>query len=219
MLKKGSKGSEVKALQSFLGIAADGDFGNITEQALKNWQQQNGLVADGIAGEKTLTKMGLLVDTAPVASGVLATETIATAVTQLGVEESPRGSNAGPVVEQYLKSVGLGKGNAWCMAFVYWCTQQAAAKTGIVNPLKKTAGVMAQWNERPALRKSVPQAGDVFIIDHGAGKGHTGFVEKILANGTFQTIEGNTNDEGSREGYEVCRRTRKTNSCKGFLRL
>jgi len=26
--------------------------------------------------------------------------------------------------------------------------------------------------------------------------------------GTIQTIEGNTNDEGSREGYEVCRRTR-----------
>ena len=204
-----------------MGIAVDGDFGSITEQALKNWQQNNNLVADGIAGEKTLTKMGLFLaaEPAPSSSGALASETIAIAATQLGVEEIPRGSNAGEDVEKYLKSVGLGKGNAWCMAFVYWCTQQASAKTGIANPLKKTAGVMAQWNERPALRKSAPQAGDVFILDHGAGKGHTGFVEKVLANGTFQTIEGNTNDEGSREGYEVCRRVRKTISCKGFLRL
>jgi hypothetical protein len=38
---------------------------------------------------------------------------------------------------------------------------------------------------------------------------HTGIVIDIdIVKGTFYTIEGNTNDEGNREGYEVCKRTR-----------
>jgi len=36
---------------------------------------------------------------------------------------------------------------------------------------------------------------------------HTGLVLSI-APSAFETIEGNTNDSGDREGYEVCRRTR-----------
>ena len=41
------------------------------------------------------------------------------AQSQNGVQEVPRNSNAGAAVESYLKSVGLGKGYSWCMAFVY----------------------------------------------------------------------------------------------------
>ena len=53
--------------------------------------------------------------------------------------------------------------------------------------------------------------------------GHIGFVTKVdLVNKTFETIEGNSNDEGSREGYEVAHRTgklsRKFSSVKGFIR-
>ena len=36
---------------------------------------------------------------------------------------------------------------------------------------------------------------------------HTGIVTEV-GDGWFRTIEGNTNDEGSREGYEACARTR-----------
>lgn len=149
----------------------------------------------------------------------LANELIQTATRQVGVRENPKGSNSGAEVNIYLKSVGLHPGNAWCMAFVYWCCAQAATKTNSPNPLKKTAGVLDQWNARPHLRVTTPQPGDVFILDHGGGKGHTGIVESVRTDGTIRTIEGNTNDEGSREGYEVCRRIRKINSCKGFLRV
>lgn len=149
----------------------------------------------------------------------LADETIKIATTQLGVQEVPKGSNAGPQVEQYLKSVGLSKGYAWCMAFVFWCVSEASRKKGIVNPLKKTAGVSNQWNLSVLLHQTVPQAGDVFIMEFGHGEGHTGLVEKVLPNNMIQTIEGNTNTDGSREGYEVCRRTRTISSCKGFLRI
>ena len=57
VLKKGSKGEDVKVLQSYLDITADGDFGPGTERALKEWQSANGLVADGIAGPATFAKL------------------------------------------------------------------------------------------------------------------------------------------------------------------
>jgi putative chitinase len=56
-VKKGSRGSTVKALQEKLGLSADGAFGPGTERALKEWQSANGLVADGIAGPATLQKL------------------------------------------------------------------------------------------------------------------------------------------------------------------
>jgi hypothetical protein len=39
---------------------------------------------------------------------------------------------------------------------------------------------------------------------------HTGVVIG-LAGDTFETIEGNTNDSGDHDGFEVCRRTRRIN--------
>jgi hypothetical protein len=59
VLKIGSRGKEVKELQEFLEIKADGDFGPKTEVAVKQWQKENGLVADGIVGPKTWDTMGL----------------------------------------------------------------------------------------------------------------------------------------------------------------
>jgi putative chitinase len=57
VLRKGSKGDLVKKMQAALGIGADGDFGQGTENALKKWQARNGLTADGVAGPKTLAKL------------------------------------------------------------------------------------------------------------------------------------------------------------------
>ena len=59
ILKKGSKGEEVKQLQAKLGLTADGVFGPGTEKQLKAWQTKNGLTADGIAGPATLAKLGV----------------------------------------------------------------------------------------------------------------------------------------------------------------
>lgn len=57
LLKKGSKGEEVKKVQQKLGLPADGDFGAKTEEAVKNWQSKNGLSPDGIIGDNTWGKM------------------------------------------------------------------------------------------------------------------------------------------------------------------
>lgn len=64
-LKKGCTGIDVRALQTLLigygyscgAFGADGDFGRATEGAVKQFQEDNGLEADGIVGIKTWTKM------------------------------------------------------------------------------------------------------------------------------------------------------------------
>lgn len=58
-LKKGSRGEEVKTLQSKLNLIADGIFGPITEEAVKDFQKKNGLTVDGIVGPKTWEKLGV----------------------------------------------------------------------------------------------------------------------------------------------------------------
>lgn len=136
------------------------------------------------------------------------------AIKEIGVEEVPRGSNWGDGVKKYLNSVGINFPASWCMAFVYYCCTQAGVKH-----LVKTGGVLAQWNKVAAAYKSqTPSVGCIFIMDYGKGLGHTGFVERIEGD-TLHTIEGNTNDSGSREGYEVCRRQRKISQCKGFIKV
>lgn len=57
LLKVGSKGDDVKKLQTKLGLTADGSFGPGTEKAVKEWQAKNGLTADGIVGDATWNKM------------------------------------------------------------------------------------------------------------------------------------------------------------------
>ena len=57
ILKIGSKGEDVKKIQSKLGLNADGVFGPGTEKAIKKWQTDNHLDADGIVGEGTWSKM------------------------------------------------------------------------------------------------------------------------------------------------------------------
>lgn len=52
-LKKGSKGDEVKQLQSLLELTQDGIFGSATESAVKSFQSSHGLVVDGIVGSNT----------------------------------------------------------------------------------------------------------------------------------------------------------------------
>jgi len=59
ILRKGSKGQQVKELQEFLGIPADGHFGSQTEKAVVVWQNKNNLIGDGVVGPKTWEAMEL----------------------------------------------------------------------------------------------------------------------------------------------------------------
>ena len=57
LLKIGSKGEDVKKLQSKLGLGADGIFGKDTEEAIKSFQLKNELTPDGLVGEGTWNKL------------------------------------------------------------------------------------------------------------------------------------------------------------------
>jgi hypothetical protein len=52
-------GSTVTALQSALGLSADGIYGPQTRRAVRRFQRAHGLVVDGIAGPATLGALGI----------------------------------------------------------------------------------------------------------------------------------------------------------------
>ena len=63
--KYGSRGSEVRTIQDklkrwgYYNGSVDGIYGTQTLNAVKKFQQKNGLTVDGIAGPKTLSAMGI----------------------------------------------------------------------------------------------------------------------------------------------------------------
>lgn len=140
------------------------------------------------------------------------------AVSQIGKQEVPLGSNRGEDVEKYLRSVGLGGGYPWCMAFVYWCVNEAAKEQGVKNPLYKTGGVLLQLQKSKSRSSKTPTVGSIFIMDYGNGMGHTGIVERIEGN-FVHTIEGNTNGSGSRVGGIVMRQKRSISKIRAFINI
>lgn len=66
-VRRGSRGAYVELLQTALIRAgypmdADGKFGSITEQAVKDFQQKHGLTADGICGKNTWAALDPYID-------------------------------------------------------------------------------------------------------------------------------------------------------------
>lgn len=57
LYKIGSRGEGVRQIQKALHLIADGIFGKLTEEAVKNFQMRNGLKPDGIVGPATLAKL------------------------------------------------------------------------------------------------------------------------------------------------------------------
>lgn len=146
------------------------------------------------------------------------------AIKEIGKEEIPHGSNWGVNVQKYLATVGITFPASWCMAFVYWCVEQAANELKVPNPLFKSGGVMEVWNHMPTKRLTVANVGAIFIMDFHNGHGHTGFVKNkspLLTVPKILTVEGNSNENGSADGYEVCSRPqgRFMSTIKGYIHL
>ena len=236
----------VKALQQRLNesgcgpIDVDGDFGQQTQRAVKLFQARfpdadgTPLKVDGEVGSITWSRLfgSPTVPVTNVATSDLLAKALEVARTQIGVMEQPAGSNRGPEVDAYATCCGLNPAGrfAWCATFVYWCFNEAAQKLNRRTPVVKTGGVLAHWNKagqqgvtrittrNAANNPSLVKPGHIFIMDFGGGAGHTGFVEQVNG-GKLITIEGNTNDGGSREGVGVFRRSQRklVHINKGFI--
>lgn len=139
--------------------------------------------------------------------GPLATRALVHASANVGQQENPIGSNWGFPVSKWLGEVGIHFAAEWCMAFVYSMFNEAATDMSITNPLVKTGGCLYAWANAPSNHQTTPEPGDIFIMDFGNGAGHTGIIESIEGS-VLTTIEGNSNSDGSRLGWEVVRHQR-----------
>jgi hypothetical protein len=218
---------------------SNGSFGPKMERAVKLFQARNvdstglPLKQDGEVGSVTWAAL-FGSDTVPTrteaASPLLAAALRIAAVQEANhVREVPRNSNRGPEVDKFLQCANCPPGNAWCCAFVYWSMNEAAKELGRKNPMVKTAGCLDHWQRataKGATRFTTSRAlanlelvhpGLIFVMDHGGGFGHTGFVEKVDG-GILTTLEGNTDASKTREGGGVYRLSRKIAEVnKGFI--
>ena len=137
---------------------------------------------------------------------------------QIGVREAT-GKNDGKEVEMYLRSANLGKGYAWCAAFVKWCFNQC----GIFPPINAYSPTCHNRNNIVMMQgqfRKPGQSGDVFTIWNVRLKriAHTGFFHRQVNATIYETVEGNTNDGGSRDGDGVYKRRRSIHSTYSITR-
>lgn len=78
LTRAGDSGSTVSAVQSALGVPADGVYGPVTKAAVTDFQGANGLLVDGIVGPETLAALGIGNGAAPTHSAGGAGEAAAT---------------------------------------------------------------------------------------------------------------------------------------------
>ncbi len=218
----------------FGSFEGTGVFGSKTKAVVKQFQAThrddmgNALEVDGKVGAITWAVLfGTVSVPASIdAPNIMLTQAIQIARSQVGVMEDPPGSNRGAEVNKYLHSVDCPPGSYWCAGFVYWCFKEAARNLNRENPLYKTGGCLMHWNNsqgkkirgaEAANNPSLVKPGQVFIIDHGSGMGHTGIIEKAEG-GFIHTIEGNSNPTGSSNGIGVFQLQRKIVKInKGFI--
>lgn len=140
-----------------------------------------------------------------------------TFVGEVGVVEVG-GDNTGERVEEYLAVTGLDAGFAWCGAFVSW----GFSMHKVVNPRSAWSpdwfpdssvvykrGAITDCADCTDLNSTDWKAVDVIgIWFQSKGRiAHVGVIDKLDGEYVI-TIEGNTNDEGSREGDGVLRKRR-----------
>jgi hypothetical protein len=118
------------------------------------------------------------------------------------------GNNKGTRVKEYLASVNLPEGYAWCAAFINWVFDKANVKHTI------TAWSPTSYNKKDVIYtdgefKNTFSKNDVLVMSLSYDKfkkdktrykaiGHTGIVKQMRTK-SVDTWEGNTNDAGTRD--------------------
>jgi hypothetical protein len=119
---------------------------------------------------------------------------------EVGVTEQPPGSNDAPRIAQYRQAtVGSGVG-PWCAYFTSWAAREAGVPLGDAGQGFGRVDDVWAWAERsgkaiPAAGAQ-PQPGDLIVWDE-----HIGVVESVGADGSVNTIEGNSSDSVARRSY------------------
>jgi peptidoglycan hydrolase-like protein with peptidoglycan-binding domain len=211
-------------------VNIDGDFGPATETAVKRYQKNKGLSQTGIVDMPLFQKLSEPLQKAfTTPSGVQSLRDRIIKIANNHLDQKPfeviidNQNNSGPWVRSYMNGLE-GTPMLWCMGFVQTIIDQAASEMGkdfrkimpvsiscdeVANHGKAKGHFIprATWRANPKLAKP----GDIFLLfDPNPDKlwFHTGIISKVLANDTIETIEGNTNINGSNNGIGVYKRVR-----------
>lgn len=139
---------------------------------------------------------------------------------ELGVTESPPGSNRVKYWEDYSDATHCYQGLPWCVAFLWWVFQQAGERMAFFGGGKTAScGMLLRWYREQGLTVDVSdiQVGDIVILNFHGTKDteHCGLVTEVNRWAVtrelmqIQTIEGNTSVNGSQDnGGMVAEKTR-----------
>jgi hypothetical protein len=107
------------------------------------------------------------------------------------------------------------QGQPWCAVFVSWCAEKAGVRE--LYPRTASTDIGASWFKQRGEWSTYPAVpAQVFYGDNG-DMNHTGIVYDYDADYIY-TVEGNTNDSGSREGNGVYlkKRARRDSYVQGY---
>lgn len=139
-----------------------------------------------------------------------------------GIKETANNSGfQNKAFEEMMKSVGWKSSDAWCMYFAKMVWLNVYKKDADVLRTILTGSTIQSYNNavndgnKNVIVSKEPKTGDIVIwqnYSNGSAKstGHAGIVIKKGIN-TFTTIEGNTSEQGAREGTTVLLKERKYN--------
>jgi hypothetical protein len=129
--------------------------------------------------------------------------------------------NYGQLIKRFLQRVGLPEGYPWCAAFIahcgyYSCYDFTSDKSLWPLPLTGGCRELGRFASAKGVLSTTPQPGDLFLIYYPSlGRfGHVGLLISKNADGSWNTLEGNTNDGDpnspeAREGWGIYRRKGK----------
>ncbi len=134
----------------------------------------------------------------------------------IGKRETPNNSGfTDKEFEKRMKEVGWAKSLSWCSFFCELVWKEAYNSAVINKELDKffSGSATATYKnfELSGTWKvsKKPSVGAVAIWRFGNDwRGHAGVVTEV-SEGSFKSVEGNTNSSGGREGIEVAKKTRK----------
>lgn len=142
----------------------------------------------------------------------------------IGTKEDPIGSNRGALIDRWNASVNAPIGSFWCASFVSAVALEWEFKSGLDWPLCLSADCdvwLASAKKHGVLHRT-PQAGDLVLLVKTLTSGrqdafHIGIIAGTNENDVWMSIEGNSNNDGSRNGYEVVHRPVYKNRSKDAL--